>query len=88
MIIVILSAMGTVHIGNQLVLLLARRANRRMTMTMLLIMLLRITMVLIAAAGGGMAPCVGSHHASALGLLHFRGSFVKMVQDVLFKIRC
>ena len=68
MVVVILSTMETVDIGNHLVLLLARRANRRMSMTMLLlllIMLLRITLVLIAAAvAAAMAPCVWNHHAS------------------------
>ena len=67
MVIVILSTMETVDIGNHLVLLLAmarhalRRANRRMSMTILLL-LLRITLVLIAAP---MTPHVGNHHASA-----------------------
>ena len=66
MVIVILSTMETVDIGNHLVLLLALarhallRANRRMSMTILL--LLRITLVLIAAP---MTPRVGNHHASA-----------------------
>ena len=69
MMIVILSTIWAVDLSSHLVLLLARRANRRMAMTMLLIMLLRITMVLVAAA---MAPCVGNHHA---WLLYFRGAF-------------
>ena len=72
MVIVILSTMETVDVGNCLVVLLAMRANRRMSMTMLLlllIMLLRITLVLIAAAvAAAMAPCVWDHHASVHSL--------------------